>query len=364
MHNKVVLTINNKKYTGYNSIHPQFLSALSNLFYSGQYNRTSSDSTNFGVSALSINPIFSLYGNIANSSALLNSVNSVGIYAFNNINDASIAYGNTLSTLIGYPLSILNNSGKNTYSLSSMDNFSFIVSQNYIYSPSADNTIQSINIGSFSIKNNYSVTSGAYSYFPFASINTMDLTNRIYETLFPTQSIGIQWNIDLNDIANNSVNSVSGNIHDTFKSNLKNILSSSSVTSSFSTTSFKISNIIAFNSPGLAYANNGISGIFGNAFVLTSSATSLTLNNYIVTYTNTYTNNTNYFQSIGSLLLIGSGDINNNFPIAWIDAIDIWGESIRIVNPNEVIIFTWKLDLTPYKINSSLNGSPRSKLTS
>jgi len=361
MHNKVTLTINNKKYIGYNNIHPQFLSALSNLFYSGQYNRTSSDNTNFGVSALSIHPIFSLTGNIANSSALLNSVSSVGIYAFNNINDASVAYGNTLSTLIGYPLSILNNNGINTYSLSSIDNFSFIVSQTYTYSPSADNTTQYIKIGSFSIKNNYSTPSGTYSYFPFASINILDLTNTVYKTLFPTQKIGIQWNINLNNIVNSSVNSVNGNIHDTFKSNLKNILSSSSVTSSFSTTSFKISNIIAFNSPGLAYVNNGISS---NAFILTSSVTSLTLNNYVVTYTNTYTNNTNNFQNIGSLLLIGSGDINNNFPIAWINANDIWGTPIRVVNPNEVITFTWKLDLTPYQINNGLAGSPKLKLTS
>jgi len=343
MHNKVTLTVNNKNYIGYNAIHPQFLSTLCNLFYKGIYDRTSADNTNFGLSALSINPAFSLSSNIQNSSNLLNSTSSVGIYAFNNMGDASITYGNNLTSLIGYPLSILGSNNSNTYSLASIDNFSFIVYQNYTYSPSADITIGVMGIGSFSIKNNYSSTSGLYSYLPFASVNVRDLSSNTFIKLFPTQSVKIEWNINLNNVINSSVNSISGTIHDTFKYNLKNILSSSSVTSSFSTTSFKISGIIAFDSPGLAYENSGN----GNAFVLTSSVTSLALNNYIVTYTNTYTNNSNNFQKIGSLLLIGSGDINNNFPIAWIDANDIWGESIRIINPNEIITFTWKLDLSP-----------------
>ena len=345
MHNKVILTIDNtKKYVGYNSVHPEFLSTLCNLFYEGIYNRTLADTTNFGISGLSTSPAFSLSSNINNSSMLLNSVSSVGIYAFTNQNDASLAYGNKLSNLIGYPLSLTSNNA-NTYSLSSKDYFSFIVYQKYTYSPTADITFQGMNIGSFSIKNNYSSTSGLYSYLPFASINMLELTGKPYEIIYPTQSIDIQWNIDLSNMVNNSVNSMHGNIHDVFKYNLKNILSSSSSTSSFSTTSFKISNIIAFDSPGLAYINSGTAGI--NSFILTSSTTSVELNNYIVTYNNTYTNNTNNFQRIGSLLLIGSGDINNNFPIAWIDAKDIWGEPIRIINPNEVVQFTWKLDLTP-----------------
>lgn len=344
MHNKVTLTIDNNKYYGYNSVHSEFLSTLCNLFYSGNYNRTPEDVSNLGLSALSIHPSFSLSSNITNFSNLLTSISSVGIYPFTNQNDASVAYGNNITNLIGYPLSILNG-GINTYSISSKDNYSFILYQNYIYSPSADITFKGINIGSFSIKNNYSVTSGIYSYFPFASVNMIELTGKLYETLYPTQNMSIQWDIDLSNMVTNSINSISGNIHDVFKYNLRNILSLSTVTSSFSSTSFKISNIIAFTSPELAYSNSGTTGV--NAFILTSSVTSLKLNNYIVTYSNTYTNTTNTFQSIGSLLLIGSGDVYNNFPIAWINANDVWGERVRIVSPNEVIQFTWKLDLTP-----------------
>lgn len=369
MKNIVELEYNDKIYKAYNDIHPEFYNALLNLFTYGQY----PDDEQFD----SINRLLSLHPNFSGNSqydlgAGFPALSSVAIYAFTEKDSALRFINNSISSEditssskgIG-AVSIFDLYENNTYSLTSIGNKSFSVSQSFFYSPTGESTFFVYDIKSFALKTNFLrriLPSFLPEYLPFAHITTKKLVGKESIQLKPAESMKVNWIIDFDiDTAEESetlksnVNGVNAKIHEQLRIILSNIMSSSSYTYPSTTSSlisyFKIDGIIAFKEPNGALYNNG-STANGTAFYLSPDSSSLSLSgNSTVSYFVSYTNNTGEPQQIGSLLLSGtrSSSVFSIVPISWISVKDLWGIEKKIIQPRERIEITWTIKLNSIK---------------
>lgn len=370
MKNIVKLEYRNNTYTANNDVHPEFYNCLLQLFANGQY----PDSEQFGVVSrlLSLHPVFS-GKNPYHIGAGVSGLSSVAIYAFTKedsalrfVNDSVSAEDITAKDVKGFgAVSYHDYDNVNTYSITSIGDKSFSVSQSFYYSPTGESTFFVYNVKSFALKTNYLrrlLPVYLREYLPFTHITTKKLTGIESIQLNPAESFKISWLIDFNtEISNNSttlkstINDIDAQLHDQFKIILCDIMSSSSYTfpstTSDSNTYFQISGIIAFNNPTGALYNNG-STANGTAFYMTpeSSSISITASN-TVSYFVSYINNTGEPQVVGSLLLSGqrSSDVFSIVPISWISAKDLWGKEKRIIQPRERIEITWSIKISSPK---------------
>lgn len=367
MKNIVKLEYRNNTYTANNDVHPEFYNCLLQLFANGKY----PDNEQFGTVArlLSLHPFFS-GKNPYDVGAGVPALSSVAIYAFTKedsalrfINDSISSEDITSSSKGLGAVSYYDYDNVNTYSITSIGDKSFSVSQSFYYSPTGESTFFVYNVKSFALKTNYLrriLPQFLKEYLPFTHITTKKLTGMESIQLNPAESFKISWLIDFdNEISENSttlkstINDVDAQLHDQLKIMLCDIMSSSSYTFPSTTaddaTYFKIEGLIAFSDPTGALYNNG-STANGTAFYMTpeSSSISITANNTVSYFVN-YINNTGEPQVVGSLLLSGkrSSDVFSIVPISWISAKDLWGKEKRIIQPRERIEITWSI-----KINS------------
>lgn len=379
MKNIVELEYDGKTYKAYNDIHIEFYNAILNLFAYGRY----PDSEQFS----SITRLLSLHPNFSGNSqydlgAGVKALSSVAIFAFTEPDSALrfknssisaediIRLGSTTAEGKGKTVSYYDLYNNNTYSLTSLGNKSFSVSQTFFYSPTGESTFFVYDIKSFGLKTNYlrrQLPIFLPEYLPFAHITTKKLTGKESIKLNPTESFKVTWVVDF-DIdtleestsLRSTINGADARIHEQLRIIISNIMSSSSyvypsTTSDFASY-FKIEGIIAFKEPTGALYNNGLTST-GTAFFMTpddsilASNISITGNNTI-SYFVSYTNNTGQPQQIGSLLLSGerNSEVFSIVPIAWISAKDLWGVEKRIVQPKERLEITWTIKLSTSKI--------------
>ena len=363
MKNIVKLTFKDKVYESHNEVHPQFLLQLVNLIYRGHI-----DDYNNVTSMLSVASQYSISAKIPELSGLTAS-NNVGIYAFKQKDTALKFYGdprNIPSLTADYittPMSTLYLDGVPSYSVSSINNNSIIISQIFEHTPTGSDVHASYKLGSFSIRTKY-IAPLIYNvtYSPLAYITTKKLTGRDFIELYPTEFIKLDWVLDFNvaDDNNNSmnikgtVNGVSAPAHPIFLTTLTKILLNAVYlypeTGSNDAYSFKITGIIAFKNPNGALFNSGSTAL-GNAFYLTPDAgfggISANTNDLTVTYSVSYTNNTGLPQQIGSIMLSGYrvSEVKSVVPISWINSKHLWGQEVRVINPSERIELTWTVNL-------------------
>lgn len=372
MKNIVKLTFKDKVYESHNEVHPQFLLQLVNLIYRGHI-----DDYNNATSMLSVASQYSISGKIPELSGLTAS-NNVGIYAFKQSDTALKFYGdprNIPSLTADYittPMSTLYLDSVPSYSVSSINNNSIIISQIFKHTPTGNAVHASYKLGSFSIKTRY-VAPSVYTvtYSPLAYITTKKLTGKDFIELYPTEFIKLDWILDFNvaDDNNNSmnikgtVNGVSAPAHPIFLTTLTKILLNAVYlypeTGSNDAYSFKITGIIAFKNPNDALFNSGSTAL-GNAFYLTPDADfggiSANTNDLTVTYSVSYTNNTGLPQQIGSIMLSGNrvSEVKSVVPISWINSKHLWGQEVRVINPSERIELTWTMNLAQSVIDSKI----------
>lgn len=369
MKNIVELEYRDKIYRAENNVHPEFYNALLNLFAYGRY----PDSEQFD----SITRLLSLHPSFSGEpiSKIPNALSSVGIYAFTDRDSALKFYNYSISSnLVQYPVTYFDYDGVNSYSLTSINNHSFSLTQSFYYSPTAEGTNFVFEIESFATKTCFLrrlLPSYLLEYLPFTYITTQKLVGEPTIKLNPSESFNIKWLIDFDvEMSDNSttlkstVNNINAPMHDQLKIILCDIMSSSSFTYPSTTADsanyFQIEGIIAFTDPTGALYNNG-STANETAFYLTpdssivSSNLSLTGNN-TVSYFVSYTNNTGEPQQIGSLLLSGerSSGVFSIVPISWVSAKDLWGVEKRIVQPRERLEITWTIKLTPTPLETQV----------
>lgn len=365
MKNIVKLTFRNEVYESYNEIHPQFLLQLVNLFYRGHI-----DDYNNITSMLSVASQYSIPGKMPELSGLTAS-NNVGIYPFKQKDTALKFYGdprNISSLTADYITSPLYTKYLNdapSYSASAINSNSIVISQILRYTVSGNDVYTAIKISSFSIKTRYVAPSVFnVTYSPLAYITTKKLVGKDFIEIYPSEFIKIDWILNFNpSIDNNNsinikgtVNNVNSPVHPILMSTLAKIVVSGTYlfpeTSDNDAFNFKITGIIAFKNPNDAMFNAG-STASDNAFYLTPDANfgglSANVNELAVTYSVSYTNNTNLPQQIGSLMLSGNrvSDVKSVVPISWINSKHLWGQEVKVVNPSERIELTWTINLSP-----------------
>lgn len=365
MKNIVRMTFKDVVYESHNEIHPQFLLQLVDLIYMGHI-----DDYNNTTSMLSIASQYSISGKIPDISGLTGT-NNVGIYAFKQKDTALKFYGDPRSNsaltsdYITTPMSTMYPGDVKSYSVSSISNNSIIISQIFKHAPTSNDVHASYKLGSFSIKTRY-VAPSVYTvtYSPLAYITSKKLTGKDFIELYPTEFIKLDWILDFNvsNDADNSinikgtVNNVVAPVHPIFLSTLTKILINGVYlfpeTSNNDAYNFRIAGIIAFPNPNDALFNLGSTAL-DTAFYLTPDTNfgglSANTNDMTVTYSVSYTNNTSYPQRIGSLMLSGAivSGVKSVVPISWINSKHLWGQEIKIVNPNERIELTWTINLMP-----------------
>lgn len=366
MKNIVQLEYRNKTYRAENNVHPEFYNALLNLFAYGRYPDT--EQFDSATRLLSLHPSFS--GQPLDK--VPNALSSVGIYAFTDRDSALKFYNYSISSeLVGYPVSFLDFDNQNTYSLTSVSNRSFSLSQSFYYSPTSEGSNIIFEIESFATKTCFlrrQLPSYLLEYLPFTYISAKKLVGEPVIKLNPAESFNIKWLIDFNvelsdsEISfQSSVNGSNAPLHDQLKIILCDIMSSSSFTYPTTTADdivyFKMQGIIAFREPTGAFYNNG-STSDGTAFYMTPDTTSnISISgDNAVSYSISYTNNTGEPQQIGSLLLSGqrSSEVYSIVPIAWVSSKELWGVEKRIIQPRERLELTWTIKLAPTKIVSEI----------
>jgi len=373
MKNIVKLTLKNESFESHNEIHPFFLTQLVDLFYRGHI-----DDYNNVTSMLSVASQYSISGKIPELSALTAS-NHVGIYAFKQIDTALKFYGDPrnipsiTADYIATPLSTRHLGDTPSYSVTSINSNSLMISQIFRYAPTANDVYTSLKLSSFSIKTRYVAPSVFnVTYSPLAYITSKKLTGKDFIELYPTEFIKLDWILDFNvaDDTDNSmnikgtVNNVTAPVHPILMSTLTKILINGTYlfpeTSDNDAYNFRITGIIAFKDPNGALFNMGSTAL-DTAFYLTPDADfgglSANTNDLSVTYSVSYTNNTSFPQQIGSIMLSGSrvSGVKSVVPISWINSKHLWGQEVRIVNPSERIELTWTINLTP-KTSSILDS--------
>jgi len=369
--NIVKLKYKNDEYVGTNNFHPEWCKLLANVVFQGKYSGRFPGSFNIsGAVALSLHPNHALTPPALKDGSEITTSAAVSIYAFKEPENALYAVGENvdINTFILHPLIFSGFSSDVSYSVSSVDKYSFLINQKFSYVPETDDNYVTINIGSLSVKLSYVYTipgRSLYLYLPLVYTTAEKLVGDKYIFLDAGETIDIFWLVNFNFLDNIKSNlklgnvessdkneNIISNIHNSFKTTLKDILcsenytwagSDSDIATKDNLLNFKINNIIAYEFPNDALKAGS------DGTILSSSISSLSLyQDYLVNYRIKYKNITNYPKKIGSLLL--SGYIYNNkpaVPISWINASSVWGQDIKVVEPGETIDLSWTLDFTP-----------------
>lgn len=366
MKNLVKLEYKNKVYESHNDIHPSFGLILKSLLLDGFY-----DVWDYTVGLLSIDKNYSVTSELSSVSALYN---KSMICAFTNPESALNFVGDPQSSLLSqlhlYPLSVLDMDNNPTYSVSGVDDYSFVVSQSFFHTPTANAVYDTLKIGSFSIKTLYKDQGpfGTAWFNPFAYITSKKLTGQDYIELQPSEFFKLSWVIDFrvdDTTMITSINGMSGTMHKDFLILLKNVLLTQGYTGGLydgSSFNYQISGIIAFSEPKGALLNDG-STSNNTAFLMKVTDSSLSalsgIDNYSVAYRVSYTNNTPTSKVVGSLLLSGSltSDVKSIVPISWITAKSLWGVDKKVILPGEKIELFWTVDMNPFRKISVLNSN-------
>lgn len=353
MNNFFEIKFENRTYKGENSIHPVFVNSLLRLLRDGFVDPFEYSMTNL----FSINNKFASNYVITDTADFIDE-NHVGIYSFKEYKSALDFYQNNIYTndINIEPISPFDSLSSNSYSASSVSDFSIYISQRFYYSPTSNDFNVSIRSKSFSLKSAWLQIhpSILMFYHPLFYIDVREKMKVDYIDIFPGENFQIRWNLDFNSIVSSNINNISGRIHDHFKKSLKEVIISNSSISAQNidnTFSYQIGGIVAYRDANGALLNSGSTS--NDSAIFLSGATSCDINaiNSTITYSLDYKNNTGKQIQIASLLLSGSlsSDVKSLMPISYIYSKDLWGDDVKIVNPNERIKFNWSLNLNPPK---------------